>query len=629
MLEVFRNAAKGWIAKIFLGLLVLSFAVWGITDVFRGFQAQDLVTVGDHAIPAAEFQQQLNQAMQRLSQQTGKQITLEEARNIGLTQQVLDRMIQSSSIDELGSKLNLQIGDSALANAIQQNKIFHDDKGVFSKDSFDAIMRQNGLTETSFLALERQNTLRASISSPSGSNIVLPKALGEAMFKYREETRDARYFTFAVSAADVPAATDADLKKQYEATPAAYTAPEYRGIAVMKVEPSDIANRIQVDDAQLQEYYAANEKDYFKPETRTLIQLSFLDVSAAEAAKKRIDGGEDIMKIATELGMKETDITFKDWTIEQFLDADIGKVAFATTEGTVSAPIKGSLNTALIKVVSVSPEKQSTLDEVRDKVREVVQLNRAREEIQSINDAVEDARAQQNKFEDIAEKAGIPVLVIPAVDRQGKDKSGAELSIPFKDEVLSGVFEGEVGVEADPVLAGEGVVWYEVREVVPSAIRPLEEVKAQVQADYAASKLRTLASDNAKAMVEKAGTNTRLETLAQENGNAEIKEAKGLKRNQVSETFDGVATTALFAAKPGTLTWALEGDGKSARIIEVSKSDTPAYSAVSVIGKEVADVSKSGLSEDLQAMMVQAVRTSADVTINDDLWRKISTTATP
>jgi hypothetical protein len=81
--------------------------------------------------------------------------------------------------------------------------------------------------------------------------------------------------------------------------------------------------------------------------------------------------------------------------------------------------------------------------------------------------------------------------------------------------------------------------------------------------------------------------------------------------------------------QPGTLTWALEGDGKSARIIEVSKSDTPAYSAVSVIGKEVADVSKSGLSEDLQAMMVQAVRTSADVTINDDLWRKISTTATP
>jgi peptidyl-prolyl cis-trans isomerase D len=627
MLEVFRNAAKGWVAKILLGLLVISFAVWGITDVFTGFQSQDLVTVGKTKIAAETYQRDLNNTMQRLSQQTGKQITLEEARSIGLTQQVLDRLIATSSIDELGDKMGLQVGDQAIALAVQSNPMFSGADGKFSKDRFDAILRQNNMTEPVYLASERQNTLRASIAGAANANIALPKTLGEALFKYREETRDARYFTFSVSEADVPAASDADLKKQYESTPTAYTAPEYRGIAVMKVEPADIANKIQVDDAQLQEYYAANEAEFFTPEKRTFIQLSFPDLAAAESAKKRLDAGEDITKIAGELGLKDTDYTLKDWTKDQFLDAKIGEAAFTTAADAISAPVAGSLNTAIFKVLSVTPEKQATLDEVKDQVRQRVQLARAKEEIEATYAAVEDARAAQTPFEKIAENAGIPILVIPAVDTTGRDKAGVELSIPHKAEVIQAAFDSDVGVEADAISVSEGFVWYEVREVIPSAVRAFEEVKAAVQSDYAAAKLRTLAADKAKSIVEKAGSTTKLETLAVESGNAVIKEAKGLKRNQVSEAFDGVATLALFAAKPGTLTWALEGDGKTARIIEATKSETPAYSAVSVLGQEVADTAKAGLSEDLEDILVKAIRGSADVKLNEDLWRKISSSS--
>ena len=61
----------------------------------------------------------------------------------------------------------------------------------------------------------------------------------EALTRYRDETRDGNYIsvTISVSEADVPTPTDADLKKQYELTPAAYTAPEYRSVVVLKVEP--------------------------------------------------------------------------------------------------------------------------------------------------------------------------------------------------------------------------------------------------------------------------------------------------------------------------------------------------------------------------------------------------------
>ena len=625
MLEMFRNAAKGWVAKILLGLLVVAFAAWGITDVFRGFQAADLVTVGDRAISSEEFRQQLNQTMQRLQQQTGQQVTFDDARKLGLPQQVLDQMVASASVDSLGDRLKIRISDAAIAQDVQSNPIFHNANGQFDPQRFKTLLQQNGLDEATFLASERQARLRNTLSGSAADNVAPSKTLLEAMQRYRDETRDARYFSFTVSEADVPPPTDADLKKQYEATPAAYTAPEYRSIVVMKVEPGDVSQRIQVSEAEVQEYYAANMQEYFTPEKRTVIQLSFPDVTAADAVKARLDKGEDILAIAKEMGLKEGDITFSNWSRDQFLDKAIGDAAFALTEGAVSAPIKGSLNTAILKAVSITPEKQATLEEVKDKVREKVQLNRAHDEITSVFDAVEDARAQQTKFEDIAAKAGIPVLVIPAVSEGGVDPAGTDLSIPGKAEVLKAAFTSDVGVENDALNFNDGFIWYEVREVKPSAVKPFDQVKDAVRADYVAAKLRTLASDTAKAMLEKAGGNTRLETLATENNNAAIKTATGIKRNQVSEAFDGVATLALFGAPEGTLTWALEGDGRTARIIEVGKSTIPAFSAVSVAGKETSDMAKSGLGQDMETIYLKAVKATTPVTVNETLWRQIST----
>ncbi len=627
MMETLRNAAKSLVAKILLGLLVLSFAVWGIGDMFRGFQAADLATVGESAISSEAFRVQLNQTMQRMTQQTGQQVTLEDARKIGLPQQILDRMIAQAAIDDLGEKLQLHVSNNAIIAEVQANKAFHNAQGQFDPQRFRIVLQQNGLTEEGFLASERQARLRAAIAGAAANGPTVSATLLQAMLQYRDETRDARYFTFSVSEADVPAPTDADLKKQYELTPAAYTAPEYRSIVVMKVEPSDLAGKLQTTDAEVQEYYAAHMPNYFTPEKRTIIQVSFPDVAKAEAAKARIDKGEDILTIAKEMGMKEADITFTDWTKDKFLDPAIGNAAFALAQGQVSAPVKGTLNTALLKAVAVSPEKQAKLEEVKDKVRVTVQLEKARDEIQAVFDSVEDARAQQTKFEDIASRAGIPILVIPAISQDGRDPSGADITIPNKEEVLRAVYASDAGVENDAISYNEGYIWYEVRGVTPSAVKPLDQVKDAVRADYVAAKLRTLASDKAKAMIEKAGSNTKLETLATEN-NATIQTATVMKRNQVSEAFDGVATMALFSSPPGALTWALEGDGKSARVIEVGKSTVPAFSAVSVASKEVLDFVRPGLSQDFETQFIKAVRGHAQVSINEELWRQISSATT-
>jgi peptidyl-prolyl cis-trans isomerase D len=147
-----------------------------------------------------------------------------------------------------------------------------------------------------------------------------------------------------------------------------------------------------------------------------------------------------------------------------------------------------------------------------------------------------------------------------------------------------------------------------------------------VKADWAAAQLRTLAGDKAKAIVEKAGANSRLESIAGELG-VPIKTVSGIKRNNTSEDFDGVATLALFSVGEKALTWALEGDGKSARIIEVTKVNIPQGTATAS-AKEVQDVAKRGLGSDLLDSYLKSARAGTTVTVNEELWRQISGTTT-
>ena len=628
MMEALRNGAKTWVAKLLLGLVMAVFAILGVSSMdmsatMRGLFKQDLATVGGKAIPGEVYSNELKRTLQQISNQSGNNVTIDEAKKLGIDKQVLDRLIAQASLDAQANRLGIAVGDKAVAVAIQNQKMFQDSKGQFDVNRFRGLLQQNGLTEQGYMAQEKLNTLRQTMTGLAGENLTLPRTMLDALTRYRDETRDARYFTFTVSKTDVPAATAEDLKKQYELAPAAYTAPEYRSIAVLKVEPKDMASKIQITDQELTDGYATLKLDYFEPEKRDIIQVSFADAAAAEKAKARIAAGEDIVKLAGEMGQKPNDITFNGQMKTDFLDEKIAAAAFSLPEGSVSAPVVGALNTALLKVVKIKPEHQQSLEEVKTILMQRLQLKKAQDEIQSVYDAVEDARAQSTSFEDIASKVGIPVLVVPAVSAAGVDKDGKPVVLPDQDEVLKAVYFSDVGLDTDALQANDGYVWYQVREVIPSSLKPLDKVKAQVESDWAASQLRDLASKKARDIIAKAGDTTKLESLATEL-NGTIKSVTGLKRNATSEEFDGVATLALFSAPEKSLTWSLEGDGVTARIIEVSKVTAPA--GITAGAKEVADLARNGLGGDLLEGYLKSARAHADVTVNEELWRQIDGT---
>ena len=632
-MEFLRNAAKTWVAKVLMGLLVMSFGIWGIKDVstsflgdimsWSGWGPKDLVHVAGQTIRQPEYNVALQRMLKSLSAQSGQNLTFDDAKRMGVDKSVLETLINTAAIQAQSAKLKLAIPDRAIAQSIADNKIFQDATGKFDPALFRNLLQQNGLVESDFIAGEKTNTLRNLVIGPAEAKTKMPKVLSLALAQYRGETREAKYFTFTVTEADLLAITDEELKKQYELTPAAYTAPEYRSIAVMSVDPTTVSARMQVSPEEVAAGYEQYKLEYFTPEKRTILQLSFPNLDAAKKAKARIAAGEDLIKIAGELKATEADVTLKDRQKGDFLDAKIAEAAFALPLNAVSEPVEGSLATVLLKAASIAPEKQPTLDEVKDKLTTRLKLDKAREEITAIYNSVEDARAAQTPFEQIAERAGIPFVLVPAISAVGQDKAGKDIELVSKEEVLKAAFLSDVGNSEDALSLGDNYVWYEVREIIPPGLKPLADVKTDVTKDVVATKLRDLATSKAMAFLAEAKTGVTLDALAMKSS-AIVKTATGLKRNETSEDFDGAAVVSLFDQPDQGFAWSLEGDGKTARIMQVAKVALPALMATSPEITKLQEEASAGLANDIGGSFVAALRKNANVTINEELWKQNS-----
>lgn len=137
MLDSIRQGVSSWAIKILLGLLILSFAVWGIGDIFLGAGANPTVaTVGDKEITATEFIRSYQRDVQDLSVRVGRNVTPDQGREFGLVGQTISRLVIQSMLGETASNYGLSISDDLVRDAVWANEAFHDVTGRFDQNRF-------------------------------------------------------------------------------------------------------------------------------------------------------------------------------------------------------------------------------------------------------------------------------------------------------------------------------------------------------------------------------------------------------------------------------------------------------------------------------------------------------------
>ena len=183
MLNVLRQKAGSWVVKVLLLLLVVSFAIWGIGDVFYGgAQNPTVATVGSSEISAGELADAFNRSLNNLQQRLGSTIDREQAIQLGLMQQALQDLITRRLIDLRAREMGLTVADDTLRQLVTEDPLFHS-AGQFDRDRFEQLLRANGMTEQGYLASLRQDVVRSTLTASLAGPVSVPASLVDAIYR--------------------------------------------------------------------------------------------------------------------------------------------------------------------------------------------------------------------------------------------------------------------------------------------------------------------------------------------------------------------------------------------------------------------------------------------------------------
>ncbi|MGH6799781.1 MAG: SurA N-terminal domain-containing protein, partial [Roseiarcus sp.] len=283
MLQSIRNAAQGVVGKaimsLVMGLIIVSFVIWGVGDMLRGFTSSTVASVGGTKISAQEYRVAYDRAIQQYQRRLKRPFTNEEARQIGLDRSVLQQLLSEAAVDDEARKQGLNISDDALREVITSNPNFRDKSGAFDPARLAAALRDMDMNERGFVSELRKQVLRQFIVAALATGVSAPKAEVKAEADYQGQTRSVDYFVLPASAAgDIPAASEDALKAFFNDRKSSYRAPEYRGMTILALEPDTIANPAEVSDADAEAAYqnlAGKDARFGAPEKRDLRQILF------------------------------------------------------------------------------------------------------------------------------------------------------------------------------------------------------------------------------------------------------------------------------------------------------------------------------------------------------------------
>jgi peptidyl-prolyl cis-trans isomerase D len=634
MLRGIHNASGSWLGKAvmaaIMGALVVSFAIWGIGDIFRGFGQSTAAKIGDTEISIEKFRAYYTDKISQLGRRLGRPISPDQARALGLDRQLVGQLVAETALDEKARVMRLGASNDQIARFITADPNFRGINGQFDSNAFQQMIRQAGYSEASYVNEQRQVTLRRQIAMSVSGELKVPATTLDAINRFQNEKRSADLVTLGpAQAGEIPKPAPEALTKYFEDRKILFRAPETRKITLLALTPTEQARWSVVPDADAKAYYDQHKDDYGSPERRELRQIVFSNAEDARAASERIAKAttpeSSFDEIVKERGLKDSDTNLGTVTKAQVIDPAVADAAFALKPGEVSAQVMGTFGTVIVQVKKIEPATQRAYETVSADIKKTLAETRARAEIGTLRDKIEDERAAGSTLAETARKLGLTARTIEAVDRSGRDATDVPVTnLPQGADVVAAAFSSDIGVESDPLqLPNGGLVWIDVTGITPSRDRTLDEVKAQVEARWNDDEVATRLKAKADDILAKLKTGAAFAQIASEIG-LKVETVTDLQRGKPTPQVPAKTLDTIFRTAKGAPATA-QGDKASDRqVFVVTDIDTPKIDPASPESKSLIDALRSGYGEAIVGEYVAKLEKDVGVTINDSAVNQIT-----
>ncbi|WP_417623574.1 SurA N-terminal domain-containing protein [Paremcibacter congregatus] len=526
MLQFFRSGLTSYFATALLGLLIASFALWGIGGDILGGAGNNVAQVGSEKVTVNDYAREFQSKFSEIQQQSGGEVTRDMVIDRGLTRRWVADLVQREAFAHEASELHIRVTDAQLRDFIVGIEAFQDTFGEFSKEKFDSIAAYQGYKPTEFEEFLRRDLQRQALVTSLVSSIRVPDAVEKTLTKYLMEERKAEIVTIpSRTITDIPAPDDETLQAYYEENSDNYMAPEYRDIRFITMTAKEFAEQVTITEEEIEQALAAGPAATEASDTRDFEQLLFDDKESAEKAYKDLEAGRSFADLIVASGTTAQDAAVADNSFDDTVEI-YGKEAadaiFSAKEGRYTAPIETAFGWRIFNVTKASSTEATDPETLRAEAIEHLKTEKALDLLYQKSEKINDELAAGAVLADLATALKLDLKEAKNIDRSGYNTKGdLARNVPTQPEFLAKAFDSFVGDE--PVLEemGEGDYFLlEVESIQPRALRPFEEVKTSVLDMWKADTRKKLVQEQANDILAKAQEGVPLADLAKTTENA-------------------------------------------------------------------------------------------------------------
>lgn len=615
MLGTFRKRRAGVLLYALLAALVVGLAGFGI-GAGRTISSDKVARVGDVSVTSQDFVRAMQQELRALQQQTGRTLSMAEARQYGVDRMVLSRLVNDAAVDGEAARLGLSTGDETVRKQVLDTPAFKGSDGTFSREAYTASLERAGLRPPEFERLLRQEATRDLLARSVQSAAGMPETAATTVLGFLGEKRAFDWLALDATLLPepIPAPTDADLQAEHDAHAAdRYTRPETREVAYASITPDALAAGIEIPDDELRAAYDADPTRYQTPEKRAIDRIGFATDAEAADAKAKIDAGTtDFDKVAAERGMAPADID-QGTVAADALPATARDAVFGLAEPGIVGPVETPLGPALYRVNAIMAGHTTSFEDARADLARSRARDQAQKQILDETARIQDLIAGGATLEEIASET---VMELGSVALNSETTGGIADDAAFRQTALA----APTGEETDLIeLAGGGIASLRVDRIDPPAVIPLAEVRDRVAADWTANRtadaLEKLATDMIAEV--KAGATT-FAGIAQRLDRP-IRAAGPINRGETADGAPAALVADVFAAEKGTPVARRDGD----RVILADVTAITPFDPASGDNRQILDSLAAQYRDqargDVFALYTAALREAAGVTVNQPL----------
>jgi peptidyl-prolyl cis-trans isomerase D len=584
MLTSMRRATKstvGIIVIIFVGLLIMvGFAVGDLSHLGVGGP-----TMSDNTLARAGSQQvtdrEMSAAMQRRLGQVREQDPEADYSTIAgdfepILQQLIDQKAMQAFADRHGFIISKRLVDAEIANLPGVRGL----TGQVTSESYQQFLARQRMTDREVREAISASLLQRLLLTPAASNARVPIGIAT---QYASMLLEERQGQVALVPIETFAAglnpTDAQVRQFYSANQARYMVPEQRVLRIARIGPQQVAN-VTATDQEIRAFYDANQDKYGAREFRTISQAVVPSEQVAAQIAQRARAGQSLAQAAQPAGLGPEDVVVGEQNRQQFTDLAgerVASAAFAAQPGAIVGPVRSPLGWHVVRIESARTESGRSLAQARGEIAAQITQEKQANALADLVNTVQDAIDGGANFDEASRAANLPVMTTPKITAAGVARENPDYSFPeeLRPALRSG-FELTPGDQpiVDQLPDQHGFALVSPAEVEPAAPAPFERIQGQVRSDW----IRQEAIRRARAAADAIAAQARGETgLSDAVGKAGRPlppvQSVAMRRIQLSEMGDNVPPflRALFSTLQGQTRIEPDPEGQGFYVVKVDK----------------------------------------------------------